>query len=71
VHIAQFYTMAREPKLRKLSASADLQRMLHTGGISLDGLHTLLRKVGQLRMDDGTLPGKYSLLAANADRFLL
>jgi hypothetical protein len=65
--------MAREPKRRKSAGnvSDDLQRLLHTGGISLDGLHTLLRKVGQLRMDDGTLPGKRSILAANADRFLL
>jgi hypothetical protein len=74
VYIAQFCTMAREPKRRNLAAgrvSDELQRLLHTGGISLDGLHTLLRKVEPLRRDDGTLPGKHSILAANADRLLL
>jgi hypothetical protein len=66
--------MARAPKRRNLAAgseSEELQRLLHTGGISLNGLHTLLRRVEPLRRADGTMPGRDSILSANAERLLL
>jgi hypothetical protein len=66
--------MAREPKLRKLAAgsvSDELQRLLHTGGISLDGMHAMLRKVEPLLRDTGTVPSKRAISSANVERFLL
>jgi hypothetical protein len=66
--------MAGAPKRRKSSAgnvSDELQRLLHHGGINLNGLHSLLRKVDTFRSAGGPLPGRASILAANNDRFLL
>ena len=57
--------MAGAPKRRKLAAdrneSEDLQRLLHTGGISLDGLHAMLRKVDTYCREGGTLPGRNTI----------